>query len=582
MCDTTQGKIICLVGATTGAQQTTTGLSLTKRIAIFGPSAGQKLGANVFGKDVANYSLFRALLLYGKLEQIDFLNSVGAKPNEIVANLSQGMATLTKATSVNILNTAIAKESGTLLRGTAELEPLAWERKRQGGVHEYSLIGLIHTLAPTSIRATIGAALTAPIMPWDALVCTSPSVKTAVEAMFDDWAEYLKGRFGGQSDIRPSLPLIPLGVDGEKFAEAAQSEAGRLALRTMLGVADDAILVIWVGRLSFFEKAFPQPMMLAIQAAAQASGKSVHFAMIGWFPNGEEGAEMYREAARAHAPDVNFHILNGNDKALLNQAWAGADVFISLVDNIQETFGITPIEAMAAGLPVVISDWDGYRYTVRDGIEGFLIPTLIGSPNSATADLVSMHVAGQRTYQQYVGVVAQHTAVNIGVATKVLTELFHSKDLRKKLGSAGQQRIREMFDWKVVAPQYVSLATELAAIRSHSVASFVTGQGQNPVKNDPFYSFKGFATNVLETTSRLRLSERYQKSELLRSRGLKLDMFAANWRANWGEIETVLTALETNGSQTVGDILARFPAGRHSFVQMALLWLAKMGWIDWL
>lgn len=558
------------------------GLSLINRLSIFGPSAGQKLRTNVFGKDVANYSLFRALLLHGNLEQIDFLNSVGAKPTEIVANLSQGIATVTKATSANIFYTAIARESGTLLRGTAELEPLAWERKRQGAVHEYSLIGLIHTLAPTSIRATIGAALTAPIMPWDALVCTSPSVKAAVEAMFDDWAEYLKGRFGGQLDIRPSLPLIPLGVDGEKFAEAARSEAGRLKLRTMLGVADDAILVIWVGRLSFFEKAFPQPMMLAIQSAARATGKSVHFAMIGWFPNGEEGAKMYGEAARAHAPDVNFHILNGNDQALLNQAWAGADVFISLVDNIQETFGITPLEAMAAGLPVVISDWDGYRYTVRDGIEGFLIPTLIGSPNGATADLVAMHVAGQRTYQQYVGIVAQHTAVNIGFATKALTELFQSKDLRKKLGSAGQQRVRELFDWKVVAPQYVSLATELAAIRSHSVASFATGSGQDPVKNDPFYAFKGFATHVLEATSLVRLSVRFEQAELLKARDIKLDMFASNWRANWAEIETILELLEKDGSRTVGEILARFHVGRHSSVQMALLWLAKMGWIDWL
>ena len=29
---------------------------------------------------------------------------------------------------------------------------------------------------------------------------------------------------------------------------------------------------------------------------------------------------------------------------------------------------------MAAGLPVVVSDWDGYRYTVTDGVEGFRIP----------------------------------------------------------------------------------------------------------------------------------------------------------------------------------------------------------------
>ena len=133
MCDTTQGKTLCLAGSGTGAQQTTTGLSFAKRLAIFGPLAGQKLGANVFGKDVANYSLFRALLLHGKLEQINFLNRVDAKPTEIVANLSQGMATLTKATSVNILNTAIARESGTLLRGTAELRKCGTAEMRKCG-----------------------------------------------------------------------------------------------------------------------------------------------------------------------------------------------------------------------------------------------------------------------------------------------------------------------------------------------------------------------------------------------------------------------------------------------------------------
>ena len=41
---------------------------------------------------------------------------------------------------------------------------------------------------------------------------------------------------------------------------------------------------------------------------------------------------------------------------------------MSLADNIQETFGLTPVEAMAAGLPCVMSDWDGYRDTVRDGV----------------------------------------------------------------------------------------------------------------------------------------------------------------------------------------------------------------------
>ena len=94
---------------------------------------------------------------------------------------------------------------------------------------------------------------------------------------------------------------------------------------------------------------------------------------------------------------------------------SAADVFISLVDNIQETFGITPLEAMASGLPVVVSDWDGYRHTVRDGEEGFLIPTLGGPEEGFVGDLVGEHALGFKSYQQYVSIVAQHTAVHVVV-----------------------------------------------------------------------------------------------------------------------------------------------------------------------
>ena len=70
-----------------------------------------------------------------------------------------------------------------------------------------------------------------------------------------------------------------------------------------------------------------------------------------------------------------------------------------------------PIEAMAAGLPVVVSDWDGYRFTVRDGIEGFLVPTLGGPPSPVGETIVTRHAARIDTYQAYVGSIAQHTAV---------------------------------------------------------------------------------------------------------------------------------------------------------------------------
>jgi phosphatidylinositol alpha-mannosyltransferase len=38
----------------------------------------------------------------------------------------------------------------------------------------------------------------------------------------------------------------------------------------------------------------------------------------------------------------------------------------------QESFGVTLVEAMAAGVPVVASDIPGYREVVRDGVDGLL------------------------------------------------------------------------------------------------------------------------------------------------------------------------------------------------------------------
>jgi len=551
-----------------------------KRLGIYHPAgkAGQT-GANVFGMQVANLDLFQALARHGGLDRLDVLTHVEVDAPALRDGLLGPEGGTTEISSALVTNQQRVAEAGTLIRGGPRIDELAWIRRTTVGARAYSLIGLIHTIAPPAMRQDIAGAVIAPTEDWDAIVCTSPSIKAAMERMFAEWGDYLGTRFGGRARPRPRLPLVPLGVNGDVFAAAADRPASRAKQRVALGAAAEDVVLLWVGRLSYFEKAFPQAMFRAAQEAATSAGASVHFAMVGWFPGGDADEARYRQAAEAYSPSVKVHFLNGNDRALLDDMWAAADIFISLVDNIQETFGITPLEAMAAGVPVVVSDWDGYRYTVRDGIEGALIPTLGAPAHDLLKDQAISHSLAMMSYQSYVGVVAQHTAVHVGRAAEAIASLIRSPDLRRRMGEAGRRRIRETFDWRVVAPQYVALAEELAAVRT--AAADDAKRPPHPLKGDPYRDFSGFPTQVLRLDDPVSLRPGTGPADLERAAGITLDQFAAARRATPAEASAILARLATEGAVPVRALLESVPTHRRKPLLLGIMWMAKAGILDW-
>ena len=181
--------------------------------------------------------------------------------------------------------------AGTLLRGQPYLCDLAWERGHRFGHQAYSLVGMIHTLAPPKVRELIGEVLVAPVQPWDALICTSPAVRDCLESLLDRWQAHLSRRFGGTRKTRPQLPLLPLGVDQADLLDQRSDKRSRNFLRRHLRIDEQDVLVLWLGRLSFFEKAYPQGMFIALQKAAQRCGRRLHFVMAGWFPGGDSDSQ---------------------------------------------------------------------------------------------------------------------------------------------------------------------------------------------------------------------------------------------------------------------------------------------------
>ena len=64
--------------------------------------------------------------------------------------------------------------------------------------------------------------------------------------------------------------------------------------------------------------------------------------------------------------------LGARGRSELRAYYGAADVFVTTP--WYEPFGITPLEAMACGTPVIGSAVGGIKYTVRDGQTGFLVP----------------------------------------------------------------------------------------------------------------------------------------------------------------------------------------------------------------
>lgn len=552
-------------------------------LCLFHPPGYLGQPANPFGKDIANAALFRGLVEHGGFGEIAVLNQVGLSAELLAAQLA--LAPGVRFAAAPLTNTALPACHGVLLRGQPYLSELAWMRRAAGLDSAYSLVGLIHTIAPPAIRQLIGDAALAPTHAWDALICTSPAVQQAMEAMFGAWAEHLAARVGAVRAPRPQLPLIPLAVDAERIARQAADRQARAALRQRLAIAEADILVLWVGRLSFYEKAFPQAMFQAVQQAAQRSSRRLHFGLVGWFPGGDSDLRLYQQAADQLAPDLNVVVLDGNDSELLAQSWAAADLFLSLVDNIQETFGLAPVEAMAAGLPVVVSDWDGYRYTVRDGVDGVLVPTL-ASPAGAPGELLAqLHSLELETYQTYVGATAQHTAVHIQQAAAAIARLADDPALRRAMGQAGQQRAREMFSWPAVVRLYRELFADLAERRRVAdPAQAAAGARLQPLRGEPFADFHGFASQLLQPELTLQLAEGVVAADLRGRLTVELNGLYPGLRGSPSEAMALLQQLEAAGSQglSVAALLAPAPPERRPYLETTLVWLAKLGLVDWL
>jgi starch synthase len=364
-------------------------------------------------------------------------------------------------------NLAQAARTGTLYLPAPSLANQAWLRAA-GEPGAFSLCGVTHTISSDRVLDELREMLTAPVEPWDALICTSAVVRSSVERLLREQAEWLRQRLGATRIVMPQLPVIPLGVDTTAYRPRPQARAD---WRARLGIGAQDIALLFVGRLSYHAKAHPGQMYEAAQALARRLGpqRRVHFILAGWYAN-EAIADAFRAGAQALCPSVQLHEVDGRTSEARFDVWSAADIFFSLSDNYQETFGLTPLEAAACGLPSVVSDWNGYRDTVVEGKTGFRVRTWAPPPGTL-GDLAFAYQAGTMNYDHYIGHTCLPVSADLGECVERLLALAGSPQLRQSMGAAARRHAVENFDWKVVVGRYRELWRELAAIRQRLQAA---------------------------------------------------------------------------------------------------------------
>jgi glycosyltransferase involved in cell wall biosynthesis len=139
--------------------------------------------------------------------------------------------------------------------------------------------------------------------------------------------------------------VLPMGAQIAEFEAARPNEGRRRQLIAQLGGNDQTELLLYAGRLSP-EKNVPL-LIETIQRLVREDGHDFRLVVAGSGPL----ADWFESEACRRAPGKVLLLGHVQDRQALINLYANCDAFVH--PNPREPFGIAPLEAMAAGLPLV-------------------------------------------------------------------------------------------------------------------------------------------------------------------------------------------------------------------------------------
>lgn len=207
------------------------------------------------------------------------------------------------------------------------------------------------------------------------------------------------------------IDIVPCGFDPDEFAPVAPGARARLGLRS------DEFVILQLGRM--VPRKGVDNVVRALALLEREHGTRARLLIVGGNsekPDPEATPELGRlmELARTLGVEDSVCFVGQRQRAQLRYYYSAADVFVTTP--WYEPFGITPLEAMACGTPVIGTAVGGIKSTVVDGETGYLVP-----PNDPAA------------------------------LAERLAWLHRNPQLAQRLGWAGMRRAYQQFTWRSVA-----------------------------------------------------------------------------------------------------------------------------------
>jgi D-inositol-3-phosphate glycosyltransferase len=491
------------------------------RLVVKLEAASARYRRPTFGANVAVLSALEAILRYGGGARYD----VFVDPRCMRSTL-EALSPILGARSGHLPKLDVQPFTS-LMRRLPNLEFSAWFSpspmlgllcylRRLRSMRLFPVTVLHHTISYQSFLSAFGLpALLSDLYPCDSVICTTRAARSALQNLVEHVSTGLGTRVGGDLRYKGRLDLIPLGVNTNHFRPREKP-----LVRRKLHLPQNAFVLLYVGRFSPSDKMDLFPLLRVFADLVREKPRSEPVLVLAGgraSPNGCYGTPIYLGALTDYARSLgiykNIQILPMAQNAEL--LYSAADVFLSPCDNLQESFGIAVVEAMASGVPQVVADWNGYRDTVSHGETGFLIPTHWANCDNDVCDTSPLFLGDPEIDHV---TLAQSVALDMGRCKEYLLKLIDNAELRQTMGRNSRERALALYDWPVIVMQYEALWDELARYaKGHAFR-----QDYNLSYIRPAYvkCFGHYASHLLGDETQLRATHEGQRRALSMARGL--------------------------------------------------------------